>query len=34
LRRAIIAYFPTALTNGRPEGFNNKAKLVKKRAYG
>jgi len=33
-RREISAYFATGLTNGRTEGFNNKAKLVKKRAYG
>jgi transposase len=33
-RREILAYFATGLTNGRTEGFNNKAKLVKKRAYG
>jgi len=30
----ILAYFTTRLTNGRTEGFNNKAKLVKRRAYG
>lgn len=33
-RNEILAYFGTGLTNGRTEGFNNKAKLVKKRAYG
>ena len=33
-RREILAYFETRLTNARTEGFNNKAKLVKKRAYG
>jgi len=33
-RREILAYFWTGLTNGRTEGFNNKAKVVKKRAYG
>ena len=33
-RREILAYFGTRLTNARTEGFNNKAKLVKKRAYG
>jgi transposase len=33
-RKEILAYFGTGLTNGRTEGFNNKAKLVKKRAYG
>ena len=30
----ILAYFKYGLTNGRTEGFNNKAKLVIKRAYG
>jgi transposase len=33
-RAEILAYFDTQLTNGRVEGFNNKAKLVKRRAYG
>src|SRR4051812_4666844 len=33
-RREILAYFTTGLTNGRTEGFNNKAKVVKRRAYG
>ncbi len=33
-RTEILAYFATGLTNGRTEGFNNKAKLVKRRAYG
>ena len=33
-RQEILAYFASGLTNGRTEGFNNKAKLVKKRAYG
>ena len=33
-RKEILAHFGTGLTNGRTEGFNNKAKLVKKRAYG
>jgi len=33
-RREVLAYFKSGLTNGRTEGFNNKAKLVKKRAYG
>jgi transposase len=33
-RREILEYFRTGLTNGRTEGFNNKAKVVKKRAYG
>lgn len=30
----ILAYFKYGLTIGRTEGFNNKAKLVIKRAYG
>lgn len=30
----ILAYFSTGLTNARVEGFNNKAKLIRKRAYG
>jgi transposase len=25
----VLAYFGTGLTNGRTEGFNNKAKLIK-----
>lgn len=33
-RHEVLAYFSTGLTNGRTEGFNNKAKVVKKRAYG
>ena len=33
-RREVLAYFRTRLTNGPTEGFNNKAKLVKRRAYG
>lgn len=33
-RREILNYFDYPITNGRTEGFNNKAKLVKKRAYG
>jgi transposase len=33
-RTEILAYFKTGFTNGRTEGFNNKAKLVKRRAYG
>jgi transposase len=33
-RTEILAYFATGLTKGRTEGFNNKAKLVKRRAYG
>lgn len=33
-RVEILNYFKTRLTNGMTEGFNNKAKLVKRRAYG
>jgi len=33
-RKQILAYFHFRITNGRTEGFNNKAKLVKRRAYG
>jgi len=33
-RVEILNYFETRLTNGRTEGFNNLAKLVKRRAYG
>ncbi len=33
-RAEILAYFETGFTNGRVEGLNLKAKLVKRRAYG
>jgi transposase len=33
-RREVLAYFQTRITNGITEGFNCKAKLVKRRAYG
>ena len=33
-RNEILTYFKTRLTNARTEGFNNVAKVVKKRAYG
>jgi len=33
-RDPILNYFRFRITNGRTEGFNNKAKLVKRRAYG
>lgn len=33
-RTEILNYFWTGLTNARTEGFNNTAKLVKRRAYG
>ena len=32
--KEILEYFRTGLTNGRTEGFNGKAKLIKRRAYG
>lgn len=33
-REEILNYFKTGITNARTEGFNNKAKLVKRRGYG
>jgi transposase len=33
-RNEVLAYFRTRCTNGMTEGFNGKAKLVKRRAYG
>ena len=33
-RQPILAYFYSRLTNGRTEGFNGKAKLVKRKGYG
>jgi transposase len=33
-REEILNYFRTGLTNARTEGFNNKAKVVKRRGYG
>jgi transposase len=33
-RHEVLAYFRTRATNGMTEGFNGKAKLVKRRAYG
>lgn len=33
-REEILEYFNTPLTNGRTEGFNGKAKLIRRRAYG
>jgi transposase len=33
-RNEVLAYFPTRASNGMTEGFNGKAKLVKRRAYG
>jgi transposase len=33
-REEILNYFLTGITNARTEGFNNKAKVVKRRAYG
>lgn len=33
-KEEILNYFYSRLTNARAEGFNNKAKLIKRRAYG
>jgi transposase len=33
-RAEVLAYFDTGLTNAMTEGFNLKAKLVKRRAFG
>jgi transposase len=33
-KEEILNYFQTGLTNARLEGFNNKASLLKRRAYG
>jgi len=33
-RQEVLNYWQSRLTNARTEGFNNKAKLVKRRAYG
>ena len=33
-KNEVLAYFDTGITNGRTEGFNLKAKLVKRRAFG
>lgn len=33
-RREVLNYFKTRMTNARLEGFNNKASLVRRRAYG
>lgn len=33
-KEEILNYFLTGITNARTEGFNNKAKVVKRRAYG
>lgn len=33
-RKEILNYFKTGLTNGRVEGFNGKAKLIKRKGYG
>lgn len=32
--KEILAYFETSITNAMTEGFNNKAKVIKRRAYG
>jgi transposase len=33
-KNEVLAYFDTGITNGRTEGFNLKATLVKRRAFG
>src|SRR5690606_24059600 len=33
-KNEILNYFQSRLTNARVEGFNNKAKLIKRRAFG
>jgi len=33
-RREVLAYFVCRLTNARTDGYNGKAKLVLRRAYG
>lgn len=33
-RKEVLAYFRTRCTNGMTEGFNNKAKVVKRQGYG
>ena len=33
-RTEILNYFKTRVTNARCEGYNNKAKVIKKKAYG
>ena len=33
-RQEVLAYFVCRLTNARTEGYNAKAKLVKRRGYG
>lgn len=33
-KEEILRYFATGLTNARVEGFNNRAKLIKRQAYG
>jgi transposase len=33
-RKEILAYFKIRVTNARCEGYNNKAKVIKKRSYG
>ena len=33
-RTEILNYFRTGLTNGRTEGYNRKAKLIQRKAYG
>ena len=33
-RAEILNYFRTKITNGRTEGYNRKAKLIQRKAYG
>ena len=33
-KNEILAYFETKITNAKTEGYNNKAKVIKRRAYG
>lgn len=33
-KNEVLAYFETKITNAKTEGYNNKAKVIKRRAYG
>jgi len=33
-KNEILAYFETKITNAKTEGYNNKAKVIKRIAYG
>lgn len=33
-RKEILNYFRTNITNGKTEGYNRKAKLIQRKAYG